>query len=85
MYYSRKFDGSIIEVYHSVKADYMQSLSLIMRAVFKEGRSDSEFYYSRHPILEGEELVGMLVEALRGLNRACLHYQIRSPGLIKLI
>jgi hypothetical protein len=83
IYFNPKADQEVVDLFHSVKADYVQGLVLIMRSIsiqFKEKNM-----LESNSILSNPALIPSFIKSLNELFNKASYFQIKSQSLVKLI
>lgn len=83
IYFNPQADQEIVGLFHSVKADYVQAVGCLMRAVFMQFKDKQMI--AANAILSSPALLPNFISSVAELLCKTPYYQIRSPSLVKLL
>lgn len=83
IYFNPKADQEIVDIFHSIKSDYVQGLVFILRSIFLQFKDKQMI--EANAILSNQALIPSFINSLNELFNKTPYYQIKSRSLVKLI
>lgn len=83
IYFNPKADQEIVDIFHSIKSDYVQGLVFILRSIFLQFKDKQMI--EANAILSNPALIPSFINSLNELFNKTPYYQIKSRSLVKLI
>lgn len=83
IYFNESADKEVVEVFHSIKADYLQGVCFALRSIFLQFKDKQMM--EANPILNNPALIPSLINCLNELFNKTSYFEIKSMSLIKLV